>query len=138
VWDPTYAAGGRPAILIVMEDPLIRNVLGAALLGHGYFVLTAADRAEVLQLARIFGEQVQILIAALASAGAQGLGEGLKDVLAGVRPELRTILISPATCRQLAASARQIDGDQPALRHLTDVVQDAVAALDGSGAPCII
>jgi len=46
------AAGPRPDVLVVDDDPAVRDLLGRFLAGDGYRVATAADGADGLRMAR--------------------------------------------------------------------------------------
>ena len=102
---------GSATILVVEDDPAVREVTVEMLRELGYRVLAAADGAEAL---RVFGEndaKVDLLLADIVLTGGMK-GHEVARRLAEVRPGLRTLFMSGYTENAIVHHGRLDDGVQ--------------------------
>jgi CheY-like chemotaxis protein len=117
-------------ILVVENDVLIRNLISTILSNEGHLVLAAANDAEALELSRTFAGEIRLLITRSGD---------LAGTVAGERPAIRVILLSPSTSSELKELVRNVDpgafrqrGAFP--RNLSDSIQRALTDPDIGGA----
>jgi CheY-like chemotaxis protein len=72
--------GGSESILVVEDDPALRTVAERLFTKHGYRVFAAADGAEGLELYRVHGSEIALVVTDLIMPKAGGF-----DVYEGVR-----------------------------------------------------
>jgi PAS domain S-box-containing protein len=92
---PAVPAAGlrRPAtILVVEDDPAVRQVARAMLSGGGYRVLVAASGAEARAASDGFAGPIDLLLTDVVMAGPSGLA--LAADISARRPEIRTLYTS--------------------------------------------
>jgi PAS domain S-box-containing protein len=77
--------GGSESILVVEDDPALRTVAERLFTKHGYRVFAAADGAEGLELYRVHGSEIALVVTDLIMPKAGGF-----DVYEGVRRGSRT------------------------------------------------
>jgi PAS domain S-box-containing protein len=77
--------GGSESILLVEDDPALRLVAERLFKRHGYRVLTAVDGAEGLELYRVHGAEIALVVTDLIMPKAGGF-----DVYEGIRRQSRT------------------------------------------------
>jgi two-component system cell cycle sensor histidine kinase/response regulator CckA len=82
-------------VLIVEDDPALRQVMQRVLAGAGYHVLAAASGDEALRIAATRRERIQLLVSDVVMPGMNG--RDLATRLAAARPELRTLFLSGYT-----------------------------------------
>jgi CheY-like chemotaxis protein len=87
----TPARGGTESLLLVEDDPLVREMAARALRGGGYRVLVAASGAEALQLATL-EVGLRLVVTDVVLPGLDG--KGLADELVRRLPGLRVLFIS--------------------------------------------
>jgi DNA-binding response OmpR family regulator len=58
-------AEGRPAVLVVDDEPSIRTLVAAALQAHGYRVFQAADGIQAIDIAAMYRPNIILLDVAL-------------------------------------------------------------------------
>jgi CheY-like chemotaxis protein/anti-sigma regulatory factor (Ser/Thr protein kinase) len=107
---PSHGAPARGVchtVLLVDDDPLVRNSSRRMLERGGYLVLEAAEGADALALARDPEQQIDLLLTDLLMPGLSG-----REVIAGFR-ELRPGV--PIVC-VTGFAAEQEDGSAPALQ----------------------
>ena len=95
---PTRAAparGGNESLLLVEDDPLVREMAARVLRAGGYRVLVAADGAEALQVASREGAALRLLATDVVLPGLDG--KTLADELVRRLPGLRVLFISGHT-----------------------------------------
>ncbi len=124
--------GGTETILIAEDEASIREVARAALEGHGYTVLLAADGEEALALLERHGSEIDLVVADLVMprlGGSElrreahrlapevrfllttGYAERDVPVLGPERPHEAPLLQKPWTVQQLRARVREaLDG----------------------------
>src|SRR5262249_13048732 len=91
--DSPALRGGTETILLVEDDPALRQVAGRALLRNGYRVLEAANGVEALQLWPRHGWQVDLLFTdMIMPEGVTGLE--LADRLRSEKETLRVLITS--------------------------------------------
>ncbi|MEZ0367994.1 MAG: PAS domain-containing protein [Candidatus Sericytochromatia bacterium] len=100
--DPTLSrlpAGPLPAgcatVLVVEDEPLVREAVIMALVAGGYRVLSAADGEEALQLISSHSEGIDLLLTDVVMPGMSGprLAEQVRQLM----PQLRIVLMSGYT-----------------------------------------
>ena len=79
-------------ILLVDDDPLLRNAARIALEREGYFILTAADGEEALHLSRSFPGKIRLLLTDVEMPKVDGLQ--LREKLLEERPATKALLMS--------------------------------------------
>jgi CheY-like chemotaxis protein len=85
-------AGGSETVLIVEDDPTVREVTARTLSRLGYCLLEAADGEEALRVAESYPGEIQLLITDVIMPGMGG--RTLADRLRAVRPALKVLLMS--------------------------------------------
>lgn len=104
-------------VLVVDDDPVLRNVLSAILRGDGFRVIGAADSVnQALEILERYDVDVTILDLALR----QGAGEDLLDKIVEDHPHIRTVVFSSHVEhreRLLAAGATAVY-EKPAFEDL--------------------
>jgi CheY-like chemotaxis protein len=94
---PAAAArpGGAETVLLVEDEPAVRELARRVLEGRGYTVLAAPDGAAALEAARIFSGPIHLLVTDLVMPRVNGLQ--LSRRLTAERPGLRVLYISGYT-----------------------------------------
>jgi CheY-like chemotaxis protein len=82
----------RPTILLVEDEPLVRDVTAEALSDRGYEVLLAANGAEALELVSGRSEPIGLLVTDVIMPGING--RQLADRLRELQPGLRVLFVS--------------------------------------------
>ncbi len=103
----TQASGGdgagRKTILLVDDEPDVRDVTALLLKRLGFEVLTADSAEGALALARS-GKEIHLLMTDLSLTGTPGEGEALADSFNQVWPQAHVVFISGSTEYELAES----------------------------------
>jgi CheY-like chemotaxis protein len=81
-------------IVVVDDDPQVRDVTSAMLSAHGYTVLTAVDGAQALGLIAARVLEVRLVITDLEMPNLDGAA--LSRVLGSLNPAIRILLVSAA------------------------------------------
>jgi two-component system, cell cycle sensor histidine kinase and response regulator CckA len=91
---PATAAPARRAatVLLVEDEPMVRDVISRALVGAGMTVLEAAEGAQALERARRHEGPIDLLVTDVVMARMGG--PELAKRLAATRPEVRVLFIS--------------------------------------------
>jgi DNA-binding response OmpR family regulator len=89
-------------ILLVEDEPLLRNSVRIVLEREGYFILCAGDAEEALYLSRTFPGTIHLLLSDVEMPGMDGLQ--LREKLLEERPATRVLLMSG---RQVELPAEQ-------------------------------
>jgi DNA-binding response OmpR family regulator len=84
----------QPVILLVDDEPAIRNMTRIVLEDEGYFILTAANGEEALRLSRTFPGAIHLLLTDVEMPGLNGLQ--LRERLREERPATKVLLMSGA------------------------------------------
>ncbi len=94
---------GRETVLVVEDEPTVRNVIERLLTRHGYRVLMARHGGEALAMWAAVADQVDVLITdvIMPEMGGRELVERLRRL----RPELRVLFVSGYDERAAAAEA---------------------------------
>ena len=119
----------RTCILIAEDDVLVRNLVSTVLSNEGHHILAAANDAEALELSDTFPGPIALLVAKKA---------GLANAIAGKRPELRVLLLTPPTFAELKEIVRKIDPGgflQPAILpvKMSESIHRNLSGRDGQG-----
>jgi len=126
---PVPNGAGSVTILIVDDEPIVRNSLRRALTRFGYRVLEAGDGASALAAMRGAVPPVDLVILDLVLPGG---GAGIFELLKAVRPDVRVLVSSGFTPDAEAARglADRVDGFLPKpyeLSQLREAVNQALA-----------
>ena len=97
---PASASGGTETVLLVDDDPKIRDIVGEGLRRHGYHVLDAVDGEDALRLARQYVGAVDLLVTDMVMPAVDG--GALAQELQQKWPALKTLYISGYTHNVLA------------------------------------
>ena len=89
---PVAARGGTEALLVVEDDPMVRNVTVRALRGVGYQVRIAASAKEALELAPAELATLRLVITDVVMPGLDG--PSMARELCQRNPELRVLYVS--------------------------------------------
>jgi CheY-like chemotaxis protein len=92
---PEAVEGGREAVLVVEDEPLVRNLATNGLALHGYRVLSAPSGAEALRLAREHTGAIDLLVTDVVMPGMGG--RQLADEFRALRPEAQVVFMSGYT-----------------------------------------
>jgi two-component system cell cycle sensor histidine kinase/response regulator CckA len=79
-------------ILLVEDDPMVRDVFACLLAGYGYRVLAATHPAEALELADRHDGPIHLLVTDVVMPGMSG--PQLAEQLAAGRPKTRVLFVS--------------------------------------------
>jgi signal transduction histidine kinase/DNA-binding response OmpR family regulator len=90
--EPAPARGGGEAILVVEDEPLVRDMAARVLAGEGYEVLEADGGAAALELFERTDSRVDLVLTDVAMTGISGRELGLR--LARVRPDVPVLYMS--------------------------------------------
>ena len=80
-------AGGTETILLVEDEPFVRNLAQRALTAQGYRVLTAADGPAAIEIARTYAGRIHVVLSdvVMPHMGVAELAAGLRRHRPGVR-----------------------------------------------------
>ena len=85
-------AGGDETVLVVEDQPVVRQFLVECLQNYGYSVFEAGSGAEALEIARQLGDALNLLVTDMSMPGMSG--RKLAETLEARRPGLRVLLVS--------------------------------------------
>ena len=88
-------SGGAETILIVEDEPNLREIARVFLEGFGYHVLEATDVEEALQLARTLADPIHLTLTDVVMPGMSG--RQLAEQILRVRPEMKIIYMTGYT-----------------------------------------
>jgi signal transduction histidine kinase len=88
--EPTEARGGSETILVVEDQPQLRDLMTDLLSGAGYEVLAAASGAEALEIWRRHGRRIALLLTDMVLPDGIS-GRDLTERLRGEAPGLRVL-----------------------------------------------
>ena len=86
---------GNETVLLVEDEPDVRNFAKEVLIDHGYRVLEASDGPAALQVAAAFPERIDLLLTDVVMPGLNGTE--LSRRLAAARPETKVLYMSGYT-----------------------------------------
>ena len=90
-----HAIGGPETLLLVEDEPLVREAARTVLAGAGFTVLVARDAAEALQICRDHPATIHALVTDVVMPGMSG--PRLAERAAVMRPEMRVLFVSGYT-----------------------------------------
>ena len=92
---PAPMTGGTESVLVVEDDPLVREVTARALRSGGYRVLMADGGAAALEVASSEGERLRLVVSDVVMPGVDG--KTLADELVRRLPGVRVLFVSGYT-----------------------------------------
>lgn len=95
VHKPPVSARGTETLLLVEDEPAVRTLSVSALRSCGYTVLEADEGEHALQVARKYGEKIDLLVTDVVMPRMNG--KQLAQRLQAVRPELKVLYCSGYT-----------------------------------------
>ena len=93
--EPAPASGGQETLLVVEDDPLVRESLRRALMEKGYTVLAAQDGEQALEVTRQYPSSIALLVTDVVMPKLGGFQ--LAERIQALRPGLRTLFVSGHT-----------------------------------------
>jgi PAS domain S-box-containing protein len=100
--ESTPPPGGTESVLLVEDDPMLRDMLRETLEGHGYNVILARDGVEALRAHDEHAGAIQLLVSDVVMPGRSGLQ--VAELLASTRTDMKVLFISgysdPASLRR--------------------------------------
>jgi len=100
--------GGTETILLVEDQPTLRELFGTMLNQRGYRVLTAASPAEALELSKSCADKVHVLMTDVVLPGMNG--RALAEQFAEIRPGIKILFISAFTETVVAQNGKLASG----------------------------
>jgi hypothetical protein len=91
----THAPGGSETILVVEDEPAVRELVSRILAARGYTVLVAGEGREALDLAQRHGQHIDLLLSDVVMPGMSG--RELAEHLLQVSPQTRVAFLSGYT-----------------------------------------
>jgi CheY-like chemotaxis protein len=88
-------AGGSELVLVVEDEPAMREVTRRILARNGYHVITAADGYEALDAAAKCAEHIDLLLTDVVMPGMQG--KEVADRISGLQPDIGVLFMSGYT-----------------------------------------
>lgn len=112
-----------PLLLVVDDDPILRQSAVEALEGRGYLVIQARDGVDAVERFREVGQNVALVLLDVAMPRKDGL-EALEEILQ-IRPEARVVLCSGYHEQEVLAGAvgRQVAGFLAKPYRVRDLIQ---------------
>jgi DNA-binding response OmpR family regulator len=92
---PAKVEGGTEVVMVVEDDPQVREVTARALRSGGYRVLVADRATEALRLASVEGAALRLVVTDVVMPGLDG--RALADQLVRQLPGLRLLFVSGYT-----------------------------------------
>jgi len=89
---PQEAPRGAGTILLVEDDPEVRNLMREILTGLGYFVLEAALAEDAILAAQNYTDTIDLMVSDIVMPGISGFE--LSKRLAPIRPDMRVLYVS--------------------------------------------
>jgi PAS domain S-box-containing protein len=103
------ARGTGELVLVVDDEPGIRNMAAAILARHGYRVLTAADGAEAVALFAPRSREIRVLITDISMPNLDGAA--LAGVVLRINPHVKVVAVSGLSPENAASPAPPPFGD---------------------------
>ena len=119
----------RAVILLVDDEPVVRNVVQIALMRSGYQVLVACDGAEALELAAAYEGQIDLVVSDVKMPNVTG--PELIAKLEKERPGVRVILMTGKSSGQIPPRLRPEVLRKPFAP--AELMRRVERALDGDG-----
>jgi signal transduction histidine kinase/CheY-like chemotaxis protein len=99
---------GSETVLLVEDQPALRELFATMLRQSGYRVLSAASPAEALELSKSHPDKVHVLMTDVVLPGMNG--RALAEQLAEIRPGIKILLVSAFTETVVARSGKLVSG----------------------------
>ena len=93
--DAPTILGGTETILIVDDEPSIRNVVNDILLSYGYEILVAANGEEALEIAKNSSNKIDLLLTDVIMPGMNG--RELAERVTAINPKIAVLFMSGYT-----------------------------------------
>jgi signal transduction histidine kinase/ActR/RegA family two-component response regulator len=108
---PIELPRGSATVLVVEDDPAVREIAATILKELGYHVLEAGDAEEALRTFGSHASSVDLLLSDVVLPGALR-GKELAERITAVRPEVKTLFMSGYTENSIVHQGRLDDGVQ--------------------------
>jgi PAS domain S-box-containing protein len=92
---PGLVPGGNETILLVEDEPMVRDLAKEFLEEYGYHVLTAANGREGLEVCREFNDEIDLIVTDVVMP--QMSGRELAEHVRALRPDARVLYMSGFT-----------------------------------------
>lgn len=93
--EPEHLPGGSETVLLVEDDPGVREFIRRVLVQLGYHVLTARDGKEAVSVAHQYADAIELLMTDVVLPGMNG--RQVADTLTRERPDLKVLFASGYT-----------------------------------------
>jgi CheY-like chemotaxis protein len=122
---------GTETVLVIEDEPLVRQTTERALTGAGYCVLSAGSGAEAIRLARNTRTPIQLVVSDVVMQGMSG--PLAVQVLGTLRPNLRALFVSGYSADEIAEKGELPAGIDflPKPYHRADLLARVRRILDG-------
>jgi CheY-like chemotaxis protein len=107
---PQALPRGTETILLVEDEPAVREIAARTLRGQDYIVLEAVDGQDALHRSSEHGNNIQLLLTDMVMPGING--QNLAERLAQNYPDLKTLFMSGYTDNTLESHGR-LDANAP-------------------------
>ena len=143
---PVDLPGGSATVLVVEDEPAVREIAVAMLGDLGYRVLEAADGEEALLVFGAHTGAVHLLLTDVVLPG-KVRGRELAERIVSIRPEVRVLYMSGYTENSIVHNGRLDDGvaliSKPfqrgeLARKVADALGDVAGAAVGGGEPKVV
>jgi PAS domain S-box-containing protein len=104
---PLQVVDGHHTILLVEDEPQVRELAGRMLRGYGYQVLEATDGPTALELSSSYPERIDVLVTDVVMPGGL-IGCQLAEHIAAQRPSIKALYISGYT--DMALTQQLVEG----------------------------
>jgi two-component system, cell cycle sensor histidine kinase and response regulator CckA len=93
---PVQVPHGHHTILLVEDEPLVRELAGHMLRNYGYHILEAADGPAALRLSATYAGSIDLLLTDVVMPGGLG-GSQLAEQIVAQRPAIKVLYVSGYT-----------------------------------------
>lgn len=111
--DPFIPRAHGELILVVDDEPGVRELLNAILVNHGYQVLTARDGIEGINI--FSAQQTQVALVITDMHMPHGRGDSFAGLLRLIRPDIRVLYISGLGAEESGRAAPPAGSEDPFL-----------------------